>query len=131
MRFGTTLIGQFSHVTNLKGVECLRSQVPDGNSVEMLEVNNPHAMHIDTAICPLRQCLIIYCPGRVSEATLRKHDVLRSWDPRPIPFTPKPRLMSRVIYMFRLAGHESLGAGWQKSDCGSKRYRVCRIDART
>lgn len=92
MRFGKTLLGQFSHVTNLKGVEYLRSQIPQGYKVEMLDVTNPHAMHIDTVICPLRQGLLIYCPSRVSEEALRKHEVLRNWDLRPVPFTPKPRL---------------------------------------
>lgn len=92
MRFGKTIIGQFSHVTNLKGLEYLRANVPKGYTIEMLEVTNPHAMHIDTVICPLRQGLLIYCPGRVSEAALRKHSVLRNWDLRPVPFTPRPRL---------------------------------------
>jgi len=90
MRFGKTIIGQFSHVTNLKGVEYLRSQVPPGYRVEMMEVTNPSALHIDTVICPLRQGLLIYCPKRVSEKALRKHEVLKDWDLRPVP-TPKPR----------------------------------------
>ncbi|KAL2049443.1 hypothetical protein ABVK25_010347 [Lepraria finkii] len=92
MRFGKTLIGQFSHITNSKGVGYLRSQIPQGYSIEMLDVTNPHAMHIDTVICPLRQGLLIYCPSRVSEEALRKHEILRDWDLRPVPFTPKPRL---------------------------------------
>lgn len=92
MRFGKTLIGQYSHVTNVKGVEYLRSQIPQGYSVEMLDVTSPHAMHIDTTICPLRQGLLIYCPFRVSEKALRKHQVLSDWDLRPLPFAPKPRL---------------------------------------
>ena len=92
MRFGKTLLGQFSHVTNVKGVEYLRSQIPEGYSIEMLDVTNPHAMHIDTVICPLRHGLLIYCPSRVNEEALRKHQVLKDWDLRPVPFTPKPRL---------------------------------------
>lgn len=92
MRFGKILIGQYSHVTNLKGVEYLRDQIPQDYSIEILDVTNPHAMHIDTTICPLRQGLLIYCPLRVSEKALRKHQVLRDWDLRPLPFTPKPRL---------------------------------------
>ena len=91
MRFGKTLLGQFSHVTNSKGVEYLRSQIPQGYSIEMLDVTNPHVMHIDTVICPLRQCLLIYYPSRVSEKALWKHRILRDWDLRPVPFTPKPR----------------------------------------
>ncbi|KAL8648074.1 MAG: hypothetical protein Q9226_006153 [Calogaya cf. arnoldii] len=92
MRFGATVIGQYSHVTNQKGVEYLNSQVPTGYSVSMLETTNPHAMHIDTVILPLRQGLLVYHPGRVSEESLRKQAVLADWDLRPVPFTPKPRL---------------------------------------
>ena len=92
MRFGKTVLGQFSHVTNRKGVDWLRSQLPDGYTVEMVETTNPHALHIDTVILPLRQGLLVYHPERVSETALRRHDVLRNWDLRPVPFTPKPRL---------------------------------------
>lgn len=92
MRFGKTLLGQLSHVINRKGVEYLRFRIPQGYSVEMLEVTNSHAMHIDTVICPLRRGLLIYCPSRVSEKALRKREVLRDWDLRPVLFTPEPRL---------------------------------------
>lgn len=92
MRFDKTLLGQLSHVTNCKGVEYLRFRIPQGYSVKVLEVTNPHAMHIDTVIYPLRRGLLIYCPSRVSEKALRKHEVLRDWDLRPVPSTPKPRL---------------------------------------
>jgi glycine amidinotransferase len=37
LRFGKVLIGQYSNVTNEKGVQYLRARVPDGYSVEMLE----------------------------------------------------------------------------------------------
>ncbi|KAL8716593.1 MAG: hypothetical protein Q9181_008409, partial [Wetmoreana brouardii] len=54
MRFGKVLIGQLSNVTNEKGVEYLRRAVPKGYSVEILEADDPHAMHIDATILPLR-----------------------------------------------------------------------------
>ncbi|KAL8716682.1 MAG: hypothetical protein Q9181_008399, partial [Wetmoreana brouardii] len=54
MRFGKVLIGQLSNVTNEKGVEYLRQAVPKGYSVEILEADDPHAMHIDATILPLR-----------------------------------------------------------------------------
>ena len=92
MRFGKTPLGQFSHVTNLKGVEYLQSELPQGYKNEMVDGTNPQAMHIETLILPLRQGLLIYHPGRVLEESLRKHEVLRDWDLRPAPFTPKPRL---------------------------------------
>ena len=37
MRFGKVLIGQYSHVTNHKGVEYLRACLPDGYTVEILD----------------------------------------------------------------------------------------------
>jgi glycine amidinotransferase len=37
MRFGKVLIGQYSNVTNKKGVDYLRANIPEGYTVEMLE----------------------------------------------------------------------------------------------
>lgn len=86
MRFGKVLIGQLSTVTNRKGVEYLQQAVPQGYSVEILAVEDPHAMHIDATILPLRAGLLIYNPDRTSEEALRKHDVLRDWELRAYPF---------------------------------------------
>lgn len=91
MRLGKTLVGQLSHVTNMKGVEYLRAQVPDGYSVEVLRTTDDHAMHIDTTILPLRHGLAVYNPERVSEAELRRHAVFAGWELRPCPIKPKPR----------------------------------------
>ncbi|KAG6230845.1 hypothetical protein E4U25_007113 [Claviceps purpurea] len=91
MRFGKTLVGQLSHVTNMKGIEYLRSQVPDGYSVEVLHTTDEHALHLDTTILPLRQGLAIYNPERVTEKELRSHAVFTGWDLRPCPIKPKPR----------------------------------------
>ena len=91
MRFGKVLIGQFSNVTNAKGVAYLRSVISNGYKVEILEVNDPHAMHIDATILPLRHGLLVYNPLRVTEVSLRKHKILEGWDIKPYPFTPSPR----------------------------------------
>ncbi|KAI4118476.1 MAG: hypothetical protein LQ338_007401, partial [Usnochroma carphineum] len=91
MRFGKVLIGQLSNVTNEKGVQYLQRAVPKGYSVEILEVDDPHAMHIDATILPLRPGLLVYNPGRVTEAALRKHDVLRDWELHPYPFAVQDR----------------------------------------
>ncbi|KAF5017664.1 hypothetical protein F66182_10379 [Fusarium sp. NRRL 66182] len=91
MRFGTTIIGQYSHVTNQAGVDYLAEHLPEGYRIEMIEVNDPNAMHIDATILPLRQGLLVFNPNKVSEAGLRKHAVLADWDLRPYPFTPKDR----------------------------------------
>ncbi|KNG86764.1 hypothetical protein ANOM_005902 [Aspergillus nomiae NRRL 13137] len=100
MRFGQTIIGQFSHVTNQAGVDYIQAQLPTGYKIEMLEVDDPHAMHIDATILPLREGLLAYNPKKVSEAALRKHAVLADWDLRPYPFTPKePGEDSPPLYM--------------------------------
>lgn len=91
MRFGKTILGQISHVTNMKGVEYLRANVPCGYSVELLEVNDPHAMHIDATLLPLRDGLLVYHPEKVTETALRKHSAIQDWDLRAFPFTPQAR----------------------------------------
>jgi glycine amidinotransferase len=91
MRFGNTLIGQLSNVTNMKGVEHLRASVPAGYSVEILNVDDPHAMHIDATLLPLRPGLLVYNPERVSEEALRQHAVLRDWNLQAYPYAPSPR----------------------------------------
>ena len=89
LRFGKTLVGQLSNVTNQAGVQYLRSVVPQGYSVEILEVDDPHAMHIDATILPLREGFLVYNPERVSAGELHRHDVFENWDLQPYPFKPK------------------------------------------
>ena len=91
MRFGKTLLGQLSHVTNQSGVEWLRQSVPDGYTVEIVDVNDAHAMHIDATIMPLRHGLLVYNPERVNEEALRRHSAIKDWQLVPYPFKPAPR----------------------------------------
>ena len=87
LRFGKTLIGQLSNVTNKKGVEYLQNAVREGYTVEPLDVT----MHIDATILPLRQGLLIYNPQRVSETSLRKHELFKTWELYAYPQLPPPR----------------------------------------
>ena len=89
MRFGTVILGQYSHVTNQAGVDYLQKHIPKGYSIEMLDVNDPSAMHIDATILPLRKGLLVYNPKKVTEEALRAHKVLVHWDLRPYPFIPE------------------------------------------
>ncbi|RFU28982.1 hypothetical protein B7463_g7371, partial [Scytalidium lignicola] len=89
LRFGKTILGQYSHVTNQAGVDYIRQHLPKGYQIEMLEVDDPSAMHIDATILPLRYGLLVYNPTKVTEEALRSHAVLASWDLRPYPFVPK------------------------------------------
>ncbi|KAM5443988.1 putative glycine amidinotransferase [Microsporum ferrugineum] len=91
MRFGRTIIGQLSHVTNRKGAQYLQAMVPDGYTVELLDTTDESAMHIDATILPLRRGLLVYHPERVTEEALRRHAVFRDWELRKYPFVPKPR----------------------------------------
>lgn len=89
MSFGKTLLGQLSHVTNTKGVEYLRNALPVGYTLELIEVNDPKRMHIDTTLLPIREGLLLYHLAKLSQFSLRKHTVLENWDLRPFPFTPR------------------------------------------
>ena len=91
LRFGKTVVGQLSNVTNQKGVQYLRKAVPEGYIVELLDVTDEHAMHIDATILPLRQGLLIYNPERVSEKALRKLNVFKDWELHAYPYQPAPR----------------------------------------
>lgn len=65
-----TVVGQLSHVTNRSGVAHLRARLGPGVSVHLLPVDDPHAMHIDATLCPLREGLALYNPERIDPALL-------------------------------------------------------------
>lgn len=88
MRCGTTLIGQLSNATNMAGVEYVRAALPKGYRVELLKVNDPHAMHIDATLLPLRPGLLVFNSKRVTEQELRRHEVFHDWKLMPYPHTP-------------------------------------------
>lgn len=89
MRFGNVMLGQYSHVTNQAGVDYLQQHLPAGHSIEMLDVDDPSAMHIDATILPLRKGLLVYNPKKVTEADLRAHTVLADWELVAYPFIPQ------------------------------------------
>ncbi|GJN70094.1 hypothetical protein PLICBS_004146 [Purpureocillium lilacinum] len=93
MRFGKIILGQLSNVTNQRGVDYLRAIIPQGYTVEILETNDPHAMHIDATLLPLRQGILVYNPERVTEKELRRHAIFadEQWELHPYPFMPKER----------------------------------------
>jgi glycine amidinotransferase len=89
VRLGKYIIGQLSHVTNAKGVEYLRSVVPEGYTVELIESTNDHALHIDTTLLPLRRGVMVYNPHFVTEKTLRGLRALAGWELHPYPLWPR------------------------------------------
>ena len=84
-------MGQLSDVINQKGVEYLRRAVPAGYSLELLDVTDEHAMHIDATMLPPRQGPLIYNPGRVSEKALRKLELFKDWELHAYPYQPAQR----------------------------------------
>lgn len=99
MRFGKVILGQYSHVTNDAGVNHIRRHLPRGYRLEMLETVDPHAMHIDATILPLRQGLLVFNPNRVTPAALRRHEILADWRLEPFPFDPKESPNGPPLYM--------------------------------
>lgn len=84
MRFGRDIIGQLSHVTNEFGVDWLRRALGSTYQVHCIEVNDPHAMHIDATICPLAPGKLLVNPERYVPT-----DLFRGWE---ILEAPKPTL---------------------------------------
>jgi len=92
IRFGERcVVGQLSHVTNRKGIEYVRSHLPPGVKLEVLEVDDPASMHLDTGLLPLREGLLVYNPVRVSREAIAKIAFFDGWECKPFPFAPKPR----------------------------------------
>lgn len=46
IRFGKNIVGQLSHVTNEKGLEYVRSHLPEGYELHIIQVDDPHSMHL-------------------------------------------------------------------------------------
>jgi glycine amidinotransferase len=89
MRFGKTIVGQMSHVTNRKGVRLLQALLPDGYTVEIVNTTDASSMHIDCTILPLRKGLMVYHPLRISEEELRRHKIFWDWELHAYPFPPR------------------------------------------
>ncbi|KAJ3494289.1 hypothetical protein NLG97_g4176 [Lecanicillium saksenae] len=100
MRFGNTIIGQLSNVTNQRGVDYLRAVLPEGYTLEILSVTDEHAMHIDATLLPLRRGILVFNPERVTEEALRHHAVFEGWQLFAYPFVPQLRDKTRPpMYM--------------------------------
>ncbi|CUS14903.1 unnamed protein product [Tuber aestivum] len=91
MRVGKTLIAQLSHVTNPAGVDYLRQRLPEGYKVQIVETNDPTAMHIDATLCALRKGLLLYHPRKCTYENLSSYEVFKGWEIIPFPVKPKYR----------------------------------------
>lgn len=90
LRFGRDIFGQLSHVTNQAGVDWLSNQLAGEYRVHMLEPKDPHAMHIDATITPLRAGLMLFNPDRIDAESLREAG-FEKWE-----LVPAPRPAARV-----------------------------------
>ncbi|WP_067798527.1 amidinotransferase [Actinomadura formosensis] len=84
MRFGEDIIVQRSHTTNDFGIDWLRRALGSDYRIHCLDVNDPHAMHIDATICPLAPGVLLVNPDRY-----RPSPLFRDWE---IIEAPKPTL---------------------------------------
>ena len=84
VRFGQDIVVQRSHTTNDFGINWLRRALGEDYRIHCLEVNDPHAMHIDATICPLAPGIMLVNPERYLPSPL-----FRDWE---IIEAPKPTL---------------------------------------
>ncbi|MFF3860029.1 amidinotransferase [Streptomyces sp. NPDC002209] len=83
-----TLVGQLSHVTNRSGIAHLRTQLGPDTRVHLVQPHDPHAMHLDATLCPLREGLALYNPERLDPAQLAGSP-MEGWELVPAPL-PEP-----------------------------------------
>ncbi len=80
MRFGDDILVQRSHVTNDFGIDWLRRAVEPDFTLTPIEVNDPHAMHIDTTLAPLAPGKLLVHPDRFVG-----NDLFDGWEIRTAP----------------------------------------------
>ena len=85
VRFGRDIFVQRSHVTNEFGIEWFQRQIGTDYRVHQVDVNDPHAMHIDATLVPLAPGKLLAHPERLP----RVPPQLRAWD---VLYAPEPCL---------------------------------------
>ncbi|MGR6919415.1 glycine amidinotransferase [[Actinomadura] parvosata] len=86
MRFGRDIVVQRSHVTNAFGIRWLQRAVGSAFRVHTVEVNDPHAMHIDATLLPLAPGKLLINPERYVPNKL-----FDGWEIRKAPQPALPR----------------------------------------
>lgn len=94
VRFGEDILVQRSHVTNEFGIEWFRRLLGPRYRVHQIAVNDPHAMHIDATLVPLRPGTVLIHPERIVEM----HPMFKGWEvivaPPPVLPSSWPMYMS-------------------------------------
>lgn len=97
VRLGRDIVGQLSHVTNRTGVQWLQDYLGADFTITLIDVDDPHAMHIDATVLPLRPGVVLVNPTRASQRILERSPFAR-WDKivveGPRPAGRVPRFMS-------------------------------------
>ena len=82
LRFGEDVIVQKSHVTNEFGIEWVARVLGNRYRVHRIDVNDPHAMHIDATLMPLAPGRLLVNPERFIPISLFDDwEIIRA--PRP------------------------------------------------
>jgi len=93
IRCGKDIFVQKSHVTNSLGINWLRRHLGNEYTIHELEVNDPHAMHIDATFMPLAHGKLLINPERMEKIP----EMFKTWD---ILYAPKPCIRdSHTLFM--------------------------------
>jgi glycine amidinotransferase len=76
VRCGRDIFVQRSHVTNRFGIEWLTRHLGDQYRVHVVELDDPHPMHIDASLMPLAPGKLLVNPLRVPKVP----DIFAGWD---------------------------------------------------
>jgi glycine amidinotransferase len=95
VRFGRDIVAQTSHVTNQFGISWLARSLGPEYSIHVVDVNDPHAMHIDATIVPLAPGKLLVHPRRFIPNSL-----FTGWEIRR---APSPALPARWPLYFSSA----------------------------
>lgn len=137
IRFGKHVVGQLSHVTNEKGLEYVRKHLPPGYTLDIIELDDPHSMHLVRYTHQHHASGVATLTGPAghrSLATTRRSPRLqsRACDPQSIGQDPLPLNMAvqavplhtqatprpSLIHDLRLASHERAGSESTRHDGG-------------
>ena len=94
VRCGRDVFAQTSNVTNAFGIQWLQRHLGDDYRIHVIDVDDPHAMHIDASLMPLAPGKVLVNAERVPEvpAMFRDWQVLHA--PRPVMPDSQPLYMT-------------------------------------
>jgi glycine amidinotransferase len=79
IRAGKYIVGQLSNATNQKGADFVRTHLPEGHELILIEILDDRALHIDAIFMPIGPQTALYNPGKVKREELRRHKPFNTW----------------------------------------------------